>query len=256
MFQRLQRHRILLLTTAIGTVTVLGLSACGGSSATAQKVATLGASDTSVTTTTTAQSSQEQVLKFVSCLRDQGLDVPDPKFDADGNLSGRLFERGGAIDPRSDTTRAAIDKCRTLVGDVRLGPGGGRRFDPQQMQTVFNDFTSCLRKEGIEVNDVTFGPPGDRPAGASGAGAVAGASGPQGGFGPPPGGDRPRDGQGFDPTKMLINRLGLDANDAKVKAAVAKCEPALTASLDKMRGNDNGGAGASGANGNIKSTGN
>lgn len=242
MLQRQRHFRALVVPAVVGTALVLGLSACGSGSKGAE-VASLGSDSTGtdVTTTTTAQSSQEQVLKFVACLRDQGLDVPDPKFDADGNLDSRIFERDGTIDPRSDTVRAAVETCRDLVGDVRLGPGGGRRFDREQMQSLFNDFTSCLRTNGIEVDDVTLPERGNRPAGASGAAGAAGASGPQGGFGPPPDGERPRDGQGFNPTQRLMRRLNLDENDAKVQAAVTKCEPALTAAMQKLRGSDGGG---------------
>jgi len=258
MLHRLRRSRALLLPAALGTAAALALGACGGGAKGAEVASLASDQSAAVTTTTTAQSSQEQVLKFVSCLREQGLDVPDPKFDADGNLDSRIFERGGAIDPRSDTTRAAVDKCRDLVGDVRLGPGGGRRFDPEQMQTVFNDFTSCLRTNGIEVDDITFGPPGGRPQGGSGVvGGAAGASGPQGGFGPPPDGERPRDGQGFDPSRMILRRLNLDETDPKVKAAVDTCMPALTAAMENLRPDGDGPDGnddTTGTTSNIKFT--
>lgn len=258
MLHRLRRSRALVVPAALGAVAALALSACGGTAKGAE-VASLAeqSSGSEVTTTTAAAGSEEQVLKFVACLREQGLDVPDPKFDADGNISGRIFGPESGIDPRNEATRTALDTCRSQVGDVGVGPGGGRgrRFDPTQMQAVFNEFTSCLRTNGIEVDDITLGPPGDGDRGGQGTGASgpSGASGPRGGFGPPPDGERPRDGQGFDPTRMLMRRLDLDENDPKVQAAVAECEPALTAAMQNLQGGDEGGpAGASGTTGSIK----
>lgn len=233
---RLRRSRALSVA-ALGAVLALAVSACGGAATSKAKVATLssGPLGTDVTDSTTPANDQETILKFVACLRTEGLDVPDPKFDANGNLDTRIFERGGAIDPRSDTTRTAVDKCRGLIGNVRLGPGGGR-FDPQKMQAAFNDFTSCLRSKGLDVEDVNFarrGGNGTGPNGGNGNGGngASGADGPRDGFGPPPGESGPRGGQGFDPTRRLMRELNLDETDPKVTAAVDACEPALTASI-------------------------
>ncbi|CAB4702499.1 MAG: hypothetical protein F2934_00350 [Actinobacteria bacterium] len=219
------------LLVLLGTGLALALSACGGAAASTAKVASLssGPAGTDATASTEPLSDQASIVKFASCLRDEGLDVPDPKFDANGNLDGRIFERGGAIDPRSDNVRAAIETCRGLVGNVRLGPGGGR-FNPEQMQAAFNDFTSCLRSQGLDVEDVTFGRPGSNGNGNGGNGA-SGTEGPRDGFGPPPGETGPRDGQGFNPTRRLMRQLNLDETDPKVTAAVAACQPALTASI-------------------------
>ena len=236
----LRRSRALSLTV-LGAALTLAVSACGGTATSKSKVATLssGPLGTEVTDTSAPANDQETILKFVACLRTEGLDVPDPKFDANGNLDTRIFERGGAIDPRSDATRAAVDKCRGLIGNVRLGPGGGR-FDPQKMQAAFNDFTSCLRSKGLDVEDVTFGRRngnGTGPNGGNGNGngnggnGASGADGPRDGFGPPPGATGPRGGQGFDPTRRLMRDLNLDESDPKVKAAVDACQPALTAAI-------------------------
>jgi hypothetical protein len=226
MFQFLKRHR----TAAVLVVGLaLAATACGSASA-GSKVASLGGSDSGATATTTPLSNQDAVLKFVACLRQNGLNVPDPTFDANGNVQGRIFGGASGVDPRSDANRAAIQKCRSLVGNVGFGPGGGR-FNPQQMQAAFNDYTSCLRQQGLDVKDVTFGPRGDSGAGAAG-GPPAGDTGPRDGgpgFGPGGGGNGsgPR-GQGFDPTRMLARRLGLDTTDPKVKAAMTACQSIIT----------------------------
>lgn len=270
MFQRLQRHRTPTLVLLVAGLAIAA-SACGGAAASSAKVATLssGPSGSDVTATTEPANDQETALKFVACLREQGLNVPDPKFDADGNVDGGLFPEGSGIDRRADATRAALEKCRSIIGNVRFGPGGGR-FDPEQMQAAFNDFTSCLRSKGLDVKDVTFRRGGQGGNGngngngggngnANGGNGASGADGPRDGFGPPPGESGPRGGQGFDPTRRLMRQLDLDETDPAVKAAVDACEPALTASIESLRGNgDRGssGTGASGTTGTIKFTGN
>ena len=103
------------------------------------------------------------------------------------------------------------------------------------MEAAITAFTDCLTQQGISVPDVSFGngggngqggnggPPADgsRPDGAP-TGSFPRRNGGQGGAG---------NGGGFDPTTMIIQRLGLDTSDAAVKAAVDACTPALTAAL-------------------------
>jgi hypothetical protein len=122
---------------------------------------------------------------------------------------------------------------------VTLGGGRGGGFDRTAVQNAMNDFTACLRTNGVQVDDITFGPRG----GANGAnggngGATTGSTPADGngpGFGgPPPNGSAPTNGNGgpggagFDPTARLIQRLGLDATNPAVKAALDTCTPIMT----------------------------
>ena len=98
-----------------------------------------------------------------------------------------------------------------------------------------NDFTACLRDNGLEVDDLDFA--AGRPDGATGAGPidgslpaagqVTGGSVPPGGFqGGPPNGQAPG-GEGFDPTTRIIERLGLDSSDPAVTKAIDACQSIL-----------------------------
>jgi hypothetical protein len=223
-------------------------TACGGSSsASDNKVASLqndpNATD-SVTTTTTAVNTQDALLKFAACMRENGVDVKDPTFDANGQPTGGLFGPDSGINFRDAATQTAMGKCRDLLQGVNIG-GPGRNFDRTAIQNAMNDFTKCLRDQGQDVADVALpargqggqgGPNGSNAPGVTGNGNAGPGndggppdSGPRGGFGP-----RPTDangqptGRGFDPTQRLIERLGLDTTDPKVKAAVDACQPILT----------------------------
>ena len=64
---------------------------------------------------------RQQALAHAKCMRDNGVDFPDPKFPEEG---GALVDigPGSGIDPSSPTFKRADEQCRELMG----GPGGGR----------------------------------------------------------------------------------------------------------------------------------
>ncbi len=219
-------------------------TACGSGSNASAQVATLGSSTGTTPETTSPVNTQDALLKYAACMRENGVNMPDPTFDADGNPTGGGFGRNSGIDPRSDAFQAAQKVCGNLLQGVTLG-GRGRGLNQEAIQNSLNDFTACLRDEGLQVDDITFGrgagganrganggaPDGSTPAGGTGQGRGFG-----GGFGgPPPDGSTPANGgpgrAGFDPTARLIQQLGLDDTDPKVKAALTKCEPIMTAAF-------------------------
>jgi hypothetical protein len=233
------------------SIAVLGISiallatACGtGKNASAQ-VASLGTTTGTTPDTTSPVNTQDALLKYAACMRQNGVDMADPTFDADGNPTGGGFGRNSGIDRSSTEFQTAQKACGDLLQGVTLG-GRGRNFNRDAIQNGLNDFTACLRDEGLAVDDITFGPPagaagnggattGSTPTGANGGGGGFGG----GGFGgPPPDGSAPANGAtggpgrgGFDPTARIIERLGLDNTDPKVIAALAKCQPLITAAF-------------------------
>jgi len=216
-------------------------TACGSGSNAAAQVATLGSSTGTTPDTTSPANTQEALLKYAACMRENGVNMADPTFDADGNPTGGGFGRDSGIDPRSDAFQAAQKVCGNLLQGVTLG-GRGRGLNQEAIQNSLNDFTACLRDEGLQVDDITFGR-GGGGGGPTGGSTPADGTGPGRGFGggfggPPPGGSAPTNGAnggpgraGFDPTAQIIKRLGLDDTDPKVKAALTKCEPLMTAAF-------------------------
>ncbi len=229
------------------TIAVLGMSlaliatACGSGKNASAEVASLGSTTGTTPDNTSPVDTQDALLQYAACMRENGVEMADPTFDADGNPSGGGFGQGSGIDPRSDAFQAAQTACGDLLQGVTLGGGPGRGgFDGEAIQTSLNDFTACLRDEGLQVDDITFGPPGGGPGGAAPDGSIpAGANGGGPGFGgPPPDGSGPANGgpggpggAGFDPTAQMIERLGLDDSDPAVQAALDKCEPLMTAAF-------------------------
>jgi hypothetical protein len=60
---------------------------------------------------------QDRALKFAKCMRDNGVDMPDPDFSRGG---ARITIGAGSGGPNAETMRAAQEKCGGL-----FGPGGG-----------------------------------------------------------------------------------------------------------------------------------
>lgn len=227
------------LVTTTGLVALLALAACGGDSASGSKVASLGTtpSNGSTADTVAPEDSQEALLAFAACMRENGVDMEDPTFDADGNVTGGGFgggAGGGGIDLRSDEAQAAMEACGSLIQNVQLGGGPGGGFDRDAIQTAMTDFTACLRDQGLDVDDISFGGgPGDGGGQAPDGSVPTPGDGslPPGGFGggpngtpPEGGGDGAPGGEGFDPTSRLIEQLGLDESDPTVAAALDACQ--------------------------------
>jgi hypothetical protein len=239
------------------TLLVASLVACGGSGGSTSKVASLdstgGGAAAATSTTLSKKAQQDAILSYAACMRQNGVDMKDPTFDADGNVTaGGGGIRAQGLDPRSTTFQTAQKACGTIIQGIDFGAGRRRNFDPTKLQAAFNDFTSCLRDKGVQVNDITIGQGrngGGNGGGNAGGGGLGGGNGggapdgsvPPGGFnGPPPsfpaGGGNAPGGAGFDPTTRLIQRLGLDATDPKVKAALSSCQPALLAAFQNVTG--------------------
>ena len=146
-------------------VGVLALAACGDSGDSG--IARLSA-DATATPSASADSgtAEEQALAFAQCMRDNGVDFPDPTVDSEGNLSFEgAFGRSqdGGFDPGDTSFRDAQEACGDLMEGMVMGGGmAGGAFDSTAMQESMLAYTECLRTEGLDVGDLTFDGPGLR----------------------------------------------------------------------------------------------
>jgi hypothetical protein len=125
----------LLLVAAVGT---LALAGCGGgdpkSASSAKDKAFDGA------------------LKFARCMREHGVDIPDPQQGGGGAVkiggpgAGKLRAKPG--DAKLKTAEQACGKY--------LKQGGGRAPDPAErarMQDAFVRYARCMRSKGVNMPD-------------------------------------------------------------------------------------------------------
>ncbi len=162
--------RILIALPALALVA----TACGGSES------IVGVASLDDSTTTTAPSDvavgdeavevEEAALAFAECLRQEGLDVPDPEFDGEGGLNfsfGQEFRRGAAEDGAgagpSEEFQAALEVCRELL------EGLGQRFERPDITEIEDDllaFAECMRENGVDMADPDLSGGAGGPGGA------------------------------------------------------------------------------------------
>jgi hypothetical protein len=109
---------------------------------------------------------EQALLSFTECMREEGIEMSDPVVDADGNL--RLDLRSmidGDVD--RDLVRAAREACGGLLEGV------AQRFeeaDRTEIEDRLLAFAACMRDNGIDMPDPDFGARPGSGGGAPGGG--------------------------------------------------------------------------------------
>ena len=96
---------------------------------------------------------EELALAFADCMRDEGIDFPDPTVAADGSVS--LIPAGGAanlgFDPGSPEFENATDVCGPLIQGASFLPTNDQ--DITEIEDNLLLFAECLRDLGFDVAD-------------------------------------------------------------------------------------------------------
>ena len=150
--------------SALGVIASAGLlfAACGGDdggdSATPDVVegaAEPGGDDSSGGDDTNDATDEELALEFAGCMRDEGVDWPDPSTNADGSidlLGGQGLEAIGDGTGRFDeATTVALETCGPIVEGASFLPGADEL--DEETQDLLLEFAQCLRDEGLDVAD-------------------------------------------------------------------------------------------------------
>jgi hypothetical protein len=124
-----------LILAAVGAVLALG--GCGSSD-------DGGGTGTSGKGT---DSAFEGALKFSKCMRDHGVDFPDPQRVGSGGI--KLTAKN--INPNDPKTKAAQSACQKY-----MKVGGGDTLDPQKraaLQQAALKYARCMRQHGVDMPD-------------------------------------------------------------------------------------------------------
>jgi len=104
--------------------------------------------------TDAALDSEESILAFTECLRDEGLDIPDPEFDEGGNLRLRsLFEASEEVDIGREEMREGFDACAEYLEGIAQQFD---RTDRAEMEDRLYVYASCMRDNGYDMADPDF----------------------------------------------------------------------------------------------------
>jgi hypothetical protein len=148
--------RTILLAAIAVTLLAVVASGCGSSGSSGEGVADLdtGASAAAQTTTTEQQTEdpQEAALEWARCMREHGVDVPDPQVDKDGGLTVKA-RTGRRVKANNAEFREAIEACGNPLGNARPQLTDDER---EQLQETMLEFARCMREHGVDMPDPQF----------------------------------------------------------------------------------------------------
>lgn len=154
---------------ALAAVAMAGiLAACGSSDDSGSGddgVASLGSTTTSPDsdeqTTETSVDPQEAMLAYAECMRDEGIDMPDPEVAVAGS-GGMVIQRsegegdqGQTFDPESEEFKAADEECSPIMDEAF----GSMEVDPERQAEMRDEmlaYAQCMREQGIDFPDPEF----------------------------------------------------------------------------------------------------
>ncbi|GGV07643.1 hypothetical protein GCM10010182_28430 [Actinomadura cremea] len=117
--------RVVVLAAVVG----LGLAGCGGDEGT--KAAPTG-----------SMAAEDAQLEFARCMREQGVDVPDPGAgDAEETRLGKGVDRG--------RLERALEKCQSWLQAGGVLPD---LADPEERDRYVK-FAQCMREQGVDMPD-------------------------------------------------------------------------------------------------------
>jgi hypothetical protein len=148
----------------------LALGACGGSNS---------GDGGGAKSATRQDKAFEGALKFSKCMRDHGVDMPDPQRVGTGGIK---LTGGKGLDFNDPKMKAAQSACQKY-----MQIGGGETVDPAKrakLQEAALSYARCMRSQGVDMPDpklsgnggLTFqvGPGSGSPKSSSGSGPRSG----------------------------------------------------------------------------------
>ena len=162
------------LVAVAGLAMAVGLTGCSGGGSASGGVASINGGGSSTTTTAAGSGSgnaksdaadQDSMVKFAQCMRQHGIDMPDPKPASGGTGRTMIMPAMKAGSP-GDTQKiqSASTECDKLL------PNGGKPT-AQDLQRQLK-FAQCMRAHGVDVPDPD-------PNGGGGKGMTIDASDPK-----------------------------------------------------------------------------
>ena len=109
----------------------------------------------------------EVALAWAKCMREHGIDVPDPEVDENGRVRVMIQRRRAAEGVQDDTFEKAREECGTPFGDA--GPPPLSEEERAEMQETMLEFAACMREHGVDMPDPDFSSGGGGSFGFGGA---------------------------------------------------------------------------------------
>ncbi|MEN8115208.1 MAG: hypothetical protein ABFS21_12570 [Actinomycetota bacterium] len=151
-------------STLVLFVILAVLTASCSSDSESQQIASLesetqsASADSDATGTDPIADTEEAMLAFTQCLRDEGIDIADPTVDADGNVRfGPIGSDSGVgvADPEEHMAEMddAFEACGEHMEGVVTGPSD---LDFTELEDGILAYAQCMRDNGIDMADPDF----------------------------------------------------------------------------------------------------
>ena len=138
---------VYLLTPALAA---LALAACGGGD---DDPAPASSNDSS-NRPALDEKTKQAMLDYARCMRQHGVDMPDPKFDGGGAVI-----RAGSKGMTPEQMRAAEQACAKYQKQIKPPAMPKEQQEKFKQQALKN--ARCMREHGIDMPDPQFGPNGE-----------------------------------------------------------------------------------------------
>lgn len=120
---------------AVGLVALIGM-ACG-----------TGDGNQAGADSSRKQDAQEAALAYAECMREHGIDMPDPEVDDNGMIS---MEMGGeGADLGSDEMAEAQEACQDLLPEMEEPS----EEEKAAIEDAMLEFAKCMRENGVDMPD-------------------------------------------------------------------------------------------------------
>src|SRR4051794_5004128 len=155
--------RSVTLATAIAAVALIA-GACGGGGH-GTGVASLANGHTTTTVKKSKESAKQEMqdasLAFARCMRQHGVDMPDPTFTDNGNGGGGFAIKqtapgGGGARPSDAAFEAAQKACQPILDKAEQDMPRPSPEEEAKMRDQALKFAKCMREHGIDMPDPTF----------------------------------------------------------------------------------------------------
>jgi aspartyl-tRNA synthetase len=117
----------------------LVLTGCGGKKS--NGVATANGTKPTASKSAPSGDNQDQGIKFAQCMRDHGVDMPDPQPNSPLEMNGKEVSQ--------DKFKAAQEACKQFTPG---GNGPAQKMNPQQVDQM-RKYAKCMRDHGVDFPD-------------------------------------------------------------------------------------------------------
>jgi hypothetical protein len=142
-----------ILRVALAVLAIATLAACSGAAANPSGVASLASQSPDPEASAAPQASvdpEEAALAFAQCMREHGVDMPDPQVGSNGEMTFSIGVGPGNAD--METMQAAQEACQ----DLMPRPMGEPRELSAEEKDAMLGFAQCMRDHGIDMPDPEF----------------------------------------------------------------------------------------------------